>query len=113
MTEFMSKLEQFDLIDLCGKTLEIRVSSSSDLVNYPRTVVAGYEKKTGRYFLLKEYSHKAEKPKVSLDQKQRFEAIKMKLEILKLKADDWQCHTPKDVQVQLEGMLSELNEVLA
>jgi hypothetical protein len=38
----------------------------------------------------------------------------MKLEILKLKADDynWQCHTPKDVREDLERMLTEINKAL-
>lgn len=45
---------------------------------------------------------------------ERFTLIKMKLEILKLKADDynWQCHTPKDVREDLERMLTEINKAL-
>lgn len=45
---------------------------------------------------------------------ERFTLIKMKLEILKLKADDynWQCHTPKDIQEELERMLVEINKAL-
>jgi hypothetical protein len=46
------------------------------------------------------------------------ELMRMKLEILKLKADDynWQCHVPKDVRQELEQMLVTINrdlEVLA
>ena len=44
----------------------------------------------------------------------QIELIKVKLEILKLKADDysWQCHTPKDVKDQLEAMLIAINTEL-
>ncbi len=39
--------------------------------------------------------------------KDKFDLIKMKLEILRLKADDynWQCHTPDDVRKELEEIL--------
>ena len=45
---------------------------------------------------------------------EKFELIKMKLEILKLKADDynWQCHTPDDVKQMLEEILEEINQEL-
>jgi hypothetical protein len=44
----------------------------------------------------------------------RMELIKAKLEILKLKANNyaWQCETPKDVREELEAMLVELNSEL-
>lgn len=40
--------------------------------------------------------------------------ILAKVEILKLKADDynWQCHVPKEVKDQLEKILSEIDELL-
>ena len=43
---------------------------------------------------------------------ERLEILKMKLEILKLKADDynWQCHIPKDVKAGLEKILKEIEE---
>lgn len=43
------------------------------------------------------------------------EYMKMKLEILKLKADDynWACHIHDDTKKELEGMLAEINEKLA
>lgn len=46
--------------------------------------------------------------------KVHMEYTKMKLEILKLKANDysWQCETPKDVREELEAMLAEINEKL-
>lgn len=41
--------------------------------------------------------------------------MKMKLDILKLKADDytWACHTPQDVKDELERMLVRINKELA
>lgn len=41
--------------------------------------------------------------------------IMTKVEILKLMADDykWQCHTPKDVQAELEKTLAEINAALS
>lgn len=44
----------------------------------------------------------------------RIELLKMKLEILKLKADDynWQSHVPKAVRDELEKLLTEINAKL-
>ena len=45
---------------------------------------------------------------------QRISLILAKVEILKLKADDyaWQCHVPKDVRDELEKALIEIEELL-
>jgi len=42
------------------------------------------------------------------------ELLKMKVEILKIKSDDytWQCYTPKNVKDQLEETLLSINEAL-
>ena len=44
----------------------------------------------------------------------RLELIKLRVEILKLKANDydWCCHVPADVKTQLEETLKEINEKL-
>ncbi len=44
----------------------------------------------------------------------RVQLMMLKVEILKLKADDynWQTHTPKDVKAELEATLSDINENL-
>jgi hypothetical protein len=45
----------------------------------------------------------------------KFDLIRMKVDILKLKADDytWQCNTPQEVKDELENCLKEINEALA
>jgi hypothetical protein len=42
------------------------------------------------------------------------ELIKMKVEILKLKANDyeWNCHVPADVKDELEQVLMQINNAL-
>ena len=44
----------------------------------------------------------------------RIELLKMKLEILKLKADDyqWACHVDKETKASLESMLVEIDNTL-
>lgn len=49
-----------------------------------------------------------------MDQK-TIELLKIKIEILKLKADsyDWVCHVPDNVKNQLNEMLEQINEELS
>ncbi len=44
----------------------------------------------------------------------KLELIKLKVDILKMKADDynWKVNIPNDVQIELEQILSEINEEL-
>lgn len=45
---------------------------------------------------------------------EKFKLIKMKLDILKLKADGYEwSHSPDDVKEELEKVLAEINEALA
>lgn len=50
-----------------------------------------------------------------LDIKTKMDMLKMKVDILKLKANDhdWSCYVPQDVKNELEGALSEINSFLS
>lgn len=49
-----------------------------------------------------------------MDIKDKVKLIQTKIEILKLKADDynWQCHTPNEVKKELDETLLEINKML-
>lgn len=49
-----------------------------------------------------------------MDALEKAKLILAKVEILKLKADDynWACHTPNDVKEQIEQTLREIDELL-
>ena len=60
MNKFFQKLETVDLVDLVGKKVEIRVGSDlSDGVQ--TTVIAGYERSTGKYYVIAERTIPTEK----------------------------------------------------
>lgn len=66
-SRFYEKLIAFDWTDLAGKTLEIRVGSDSS-EKIQTTVIAGYERSTGKYYLIAERLRSKQKQSRSSEQ---------------------------------------------